>query len=125
MTKHTWERCFWYRKRFITILIGNDDIFFLIYLSDFEKDKWDSKDGGGIAVGIRELEIGKHWSNESPNDNEVDLLREIQPENGRIVYGNNMNPRFVHKPIKMSDDANNKNINRYTFLVTIKLEKKY
>lgn len=98
---------------------GNDDIFFLIYLSDFKK--WDPKYGGGISVGVRELTDNRNWINDMDN---IETLATVYPDDGRIVFGNNMSPRFVHKPILLTKEANDLDLSRITFLITIKLNKK-
>lgn len=97
---------------------GNQDIFLLLYLSDF--DEWNPSNGGGIKVGIRDLPNNQNWSTIS-NENDIKEISTIYPDNGRFVLGNNMNPKFVHKPFLLNDNS----LNRYTFLITIKLNNKY
>jgi len=101
----------------------NGDMFMLIYLSDF--DEWDGKYGGGISCGVRDLINGKDWIDSNLDQEYIKVKEEektFYPDNGRIVFGNNLNPRQVHRPIPLTKEAKELGIKRITLLVTINLE---
>lgn len=97
----------------------NGDLFFLLYLSDH--DTWDKELGGGLMGGTRELSDKPSWETDNLKEEDLKESEIFYPDNGRIVYGNNTNPRQIHKPIAISKKGKEENVRRTTFLVTIKL----
>lgn len=93
---------------------GNDDIYALIYLSDYEK--WPEEFGAGLEYGMASM------SEQGYKD--VEKKGVFYPDNGRIVIGENRNPLWVHRTQHYSQEALNNKINRFTFLVTMRLERK-
>lgn len=97
------------------------DFFILIYLSDF--DKWDENNGGGISFGVRDLTKDDDWLYSNMESEYIEGKEEktFYPDNGRIVYGNNLNPRQVHRPKRLTEEAKEIGVKRITFLITINL----
>lgn len=100
----------------------NGDMFWLIYLSD--RENWDQELGGGFMCGTRTLSDKASWEGDNMNVDNVNDIETFWPDNGRIVFCNNLNPKQIHRPIALSQKAKELNEKRITFLVSIKLNPK-
>lgn len=90
---------------------GNDDIYALVYLSDYKK--WPRKFGAGLEYGTAQMSEQGYKN--------IKQKGVLYPDNGRIIIGENRNPLWVHRTQHYSEQALNDKINRFTFLVTMKL----
>ena len=91
---------------------GNGDIYALVYLSDYKV--WRVGFGGGLEVGLAKAVA------EQDGYNGVNSVAVYHPDNGRILLGDNRNPLYVHRANPLTEQAP-KDINRFTFLVSMKL----
>jgi len=96
---------------------GNGDIYLLLYLTDHED--WPAFYGGSLKLGVRDLKPG--WLSRV-SDESVTLIDEILPSHGTLVISDNRNPRIVHCPVRLSQEAIEYGVSRYTFLVTFRAE---
>ncbi|MCG7870991.1 MAG: hypothetical protein JAZ11_02685 [Candidatus Thiodiazotropha lotti] len=96
---------------------GNGDLYLLLYLTDH--NNWPESYGGSLKLGVRDLTHG--WLARVPEES-VTLIDEIPPSRGTMVISDNRNPRIVHCPVRLSDQAIKEGVRRLTFLVTFKVE---
>lgn len=94
---------------------GNGDIYMLLYLTDH--DEWPASYGGTLKLGVRELTPG--WL-AHVDEAAVQVVDEIRPSRGTMVISDNRNPRVVHHPVRLTDEAIASGVRRLTFLVTFK-----
>lgn len=83
---------------------GRSDVVSLIYLNELD---WPAGKGGAIATGERNIEPGSHWLKDY---DDVIAHEHILPAGRTQIWLNNTNPRFVHKPLPLT----NKNDARLT-----------
>lgn len=72
-------------------------VFSMIYLNE---PNWNDFDGGEIAVGERSLNETPNWLKDYFN---VRQIAKIKPAGRNQVWINNSNPRFVHRPLPLSN----------------------
>lgn len=92
---------------------GNGDLYMLLYLTDHLD--WPESYGGGLRLGVRELSPG--WLAQV-NEAAVTVIDEVKPSRGTLVVSDNRNPRIVHCPERLTDEAIARGERRLTFLVT-------
>jgi hypothetical protein len=90
---------------------GNDDIYALVYLSDYKE--WPRVFGAGLEYGVAQLSKQGYKN--------IERKGVFYPDNGRIVIGDNRNPLQLHRTQHYSEQALIDKIDRITFLVTMKL----
>jgi hypothetical protein len=93
---------------------GNDDLYALVYLSDYQE--WPQEFGAGLEYGTAQMSESKQGYQN------IEQKGVFYPDNGRIVIGENRNPLWVHRTQHYSEQALKDKINRFTFLVTMKLK---
>lgn len=91
--------------------LGSDDFYALIYLLDYKE--WTKRFGAGLEYGTAQMSEQGYKN--------ISQKGAFYPDNGRIIFGENRNSLWVHRTQNYSEKALNDRINRFTFLVAMKL----
>lgn len=76
---------------------GQSEVISIFYPNEIF---WNKDRKGGISVGERDLAIGSHWLKDYSDVVEHETML---PAGRNQIWINNQNPRFVHKPVPLTN----------------------